>query len=304
MTPILNATVIIATRNRPKLLRDTVESILRGTARPAEIVIVDQSGEPAPLDIASPAGVTISHFKTHVVGASAARNAGIGIASHGCLFFSDDDMLADPQWLVSMFEALHQSGERCAVTGRVLPAPEERSDGFVPATVLSDSAAIYSGRLNRDVLAVGNMAAFRSAFEALGWFDERLGAGTPMGSAEDNDFGFRLLSAGYHIRYVPEAVLYHRAWRPSSQYWPLRWRYGMGKGGFYSKHLPAGRYMAGRLLQDITHRLIRLPVRLWRNPRRACGDLVYICGIFAGIFRWSRLSRRPEATLNAYADPL
>jgi GT2 family glycosyltransferase len=196
-------------------------------------------------------------------------------------------MIAVPSWFRSLIRGLVHSGEHAVVTGRVLPTVAEVPDGFVPAVVVAKDPAVYKGRIGMDVLASGHMATYRSILEAVGAFDEHLGPGTEFPAAEDNDLGFRLLEAGYSIVYAPEAVLYHRAWRGRPDYLSMRWAYGRGKGGFYTKHLSLrDPYMLCRLFWDITYRLLFLPYRVGSQPRRACGDVIYIGGVLTGIVRW------------------
>ena len=285
---VIAASLIIATRNRPVLLVDTIVSILAGRSVPAEVVVLDQSDTPNPEVGRLPApGVEIRYVHSSSVGLSRARNEGVAAASHEILVFTDDDMRAEPEWFAAMVGALEKAGPRGVVTGRVLPGEVERPGGFVPATVLNDKPAVYQGRLNTDVLAAGSMAIFRTWLAAIGGFDERLGAGTSFPAAEDNDLGFRALEAGSQIHYVPEAVLYHRAWRTSADYLPMRWRYGLGKGGFYRKHMPrTGRHMYRRVLRDLGNRLVRFPIRIFKNRRRAIGDAAYSAGVLIGLRRW------------------
>jgi GT2 family glycosyltransferase len=158
----------------------------------------------------------------------------------------------------------------------------------VPALATDTQPARYRGRLARDVLAGWHMAARRQVFADVGGFDARLGAGSRFPAADDNDLGFRLLKAGYEIVYAPEPVVYHRAWRPGSEYLPMRWRYGRGKGGFYAKHLPTEpRYMLGRLARDIGRRAWGFVGRLRRDPRGAAGDVTYSLGVLVGVVQWS-----------------
>ena len=131
------------------------------------------------------------------------------------------------------------------------------------------------------------MVAYRSVFKTVGGFDERLGAGGEFPAADDNDFGFRLLEAGYQIVYAPQAVVYHRAWRGKGEYMPMRWSYGRGKGGFYSKYFSVkDRHILKRMIWDIAQRFFYFPHRLLRDPRRACGDIVYVAGILCGMAQW------------------
>jgi hypothetical protein len=96
-----------------------------------------------------------------------------------------------------------------------------------------------------------------------------------------------LLEAGYRIAYVPEAVLYHRAWRSERDYLRMRWIYGRGKGGFYGKYLSLrDSYILRRMAWDIGHRVFGFPLRLWSQPRLAYGDPAYIFGILVGATQW------------------
>ena len=284
----LAASVVICSRNRPRLLAETVESVLAGDEVPAEIVIVDESDTPAAelIPDGSSRGCHIRHLTTTARGLSWGRNAGAAAAAHDLLVFTDDDMTADPQWIPALVGTLSRAGSRDVVTGRVLPGGRETPGGFVPALAVSEKGAVYSGRLGRDVLAGGNMAIRRALFETMGGFDVRLGPGSRFPAAEDNDLGFRLLEAGGRILYVPEALLYHRAWRPASAYLPLRFAYGRGKGGFYAKNVSfADRYMLGRAVVDVVRRPFRA-ARLALHPRLAAGEIAYGAGVIRGAAEW------------------
>jgi GT2 family glycosyltransferase len=198
-------------------------------------------------------------------------------------------MLVEKDWFRALIDGLLAAGDRAVVTGRVLPGPEARAGGFVPALVSDSRPATYAGRLDRDVLAGGHMAAHRATFAEIGGFDERLGAGSAFPAADDNDLGFRLLAAGYRIVYLPEAIVYHRAWRPQREYLTMRWRYGRGKGGFYAKH-----GLGRRIVRDIGRRVLAFPRRLLGEPRRAAGDAMYSMGILVGILQWSLRQRLPR----------
>jgi GT2 family glycosyltransferase len=138
------------------------------------------------------------------------------------------------------------------------------------------------------------MAMYRSAPAEVGLFDERLGPGSRFPTAEDNDFALRLLEAGYRILYVPQAVVYHRAWRAGCDYLPLCWNYGRGQGAYYAKYLSfRDHYMLRRMVWDIVRHILLVPRRLWwREPRRARGDVVYILALISGVIEWLQTQRR------------
>jgi GT2 family glycosyltransferase len=282
------SSVIVCSRNRPRYLLETVESVLQGRRRPAEIVIVDQSDEPHPTlaTMGVRDGCAIRYLHSAERGVSRARNTGMRAAATELLIYTDDDVFVDPGWLEPMVRQLGEMGPRGVVTGRVLATPDEVPGGFAPALVSSEATAEYVGRTAKDVLEAGNMGVHRATMLELGGYDEELGPGTGYPAGEDNDMGYRLLAAGCRIRYVPEGVIYHRAWRGPEEYLPLRWRYGIGQGAYYGKHLrTGGRYMAGRLARLLRHHLWLSVRRAPREPKAATGHLVYVGGVLTGLFR-------------------
>jgi GT2 family glycosyltransferase len=299
--PVLPVSVVISSRNRPRLLTDTVDSICRGDQLPAEIVVIDQSDEPQAPGAWAGAPCEIHYLPTHARGLSRGRNTGAKTARHPLLVFVDDDMQADRQWLGSLVSALVEGGPSAVVTGRVLPGAPESAGGFVPALVEREGPAVFAGRLRIDVLAGGNMGIHRSAFMQVGGFDHRLGPGAAFPAAEDNDLGFRLLEAGHRIIYVPEAVLRHRAWRSSREYLPLRYAYGCGKGGFYVKHSHFGDlHMPRRMARDLLSRAVRAPRRVL-HPRLALGELAYALGVLRGATAWALHHEKTPAALETLA---
>ena len=289
-TDLPQATLVIGTRNRPGLLRATIESVLAGNDVPAEIVVVDQSDEPSfVLAELSREDCVIRVLPASEPGLSRARNEGAMAASSELLVFVDDDMVADREWFGSLIRALAGAGPKTVVTGAVEAGPGESWRSFFPATQSHAPGAVFEGRLDRDVLAGGHMAITRSALDEVGGFDPRLGPGAAYPAAEDNDLGFRLLEAGYRIAYVAEAVLHHRAWRAGWRYPLVRFSYGRGKGGFYAKH-PA--QLRRRAVRDVTHRVRRFPRQLIRRPSLAAGDVAYVAGILVGSTRWWLRERR------------
>jgi GT2 family glycosyltransferase len=280
--------LLICSRDRPDLLGDTVASVLRGDHLPTEVVIIDQSRVPHPdLVHADASACEVRYRWTRSRGVSRARNEAIQEAGHEVLVLTDDDVEVTREWFGTLVRALVVAGPRSVVTGRVLPSATDRSPGFVPSTKEDPGPAVYEGRIGEDILYPHNMALYANAPREVGGFDVRLGGGARFHGAEDNDLCHRLLKAGYRIHYVPEAIVYHRAWRSRRDYLPLRWRYGRGQGAYYGKHLDLrDRYMLGRLCREIFERIRRFVIRAWRQPLGALGEAVYLVGLVSGTLEW------------------
>ena len=295
----MRASVVIATRNNPELVVDAVESILAGTVVPDELIVVDQSDPVSPgVSALAEAHPAVRVLASKRVGLSSGRNDGIAASSGQALVFTDDDVLVDSRWLEHMLAALAGLGERGAVTGRVLAGEAEVAGGKALSLATSPEPAVFEGRMRRDPLSGNSFALLRSVFDACGAFDERLGPGARYPSADDNDFGYRLLRNGYRIQYVPEAIVYHRARRAGRALARTLREYGRGQGGFIAKHALMGDgWMLSRLGTGSLFWLRRMARRPLRERRpRGHGDVRYLLAFFGGAAQWALedvLCRRP-----------
>jgi GT2 family glycosyltransferase len=294
---MLDATVLICSRERPTLLADTVRSVLDGAAVPRELLVVDQSAVVAEelSGLGAARGCSVRHLRSGTTGLSRARNIGLREALCDVVVLIDDDMFVEREWLVRLLRGLDDGGSHVVATGRVLPAPPEVAGGAVPAAALvtSEVPAVYRGRQPRDVVPGANVALYRDVALAIGGYDERFGAGARFGAADDNDMGLRLLDAGCEVRFIPAAVVYHRAWRSSRQRVQLRWTYGRGKGAFYAKHVTrSDPYIRRRLESEVAMRVLRSISSLRASPATSAAQLVSLAGIIVGALEWTILVRR------------
>lgn len=213
--------LIICTRDRPEMLARCLQSV-RAQRKPAgQVIIVDNStGRSAETVCAGQADVIYLHEPRK--GLSIARNTGVRRCSKPLIAFTDDDTELDPNWTAEIV-APFALAEVDAVTGLVLPASLNTAakasfqldmgglgDRFVPITF---DQRFFDAGLRRGVPvwrvgAGASMAFRRSAFERVGLFDERLGAGA-SGCSEDSEFWYRILASGGTCRYEPKAVVFH-----------------------------------------------------------------------------------------------
>jgi GT2 family glycosyltransferase len=290
-----DVSIVICSRDRPALLMDTIRSVLAGGTVPREVVVVDQSAASNPELAATGTvrGCEVRHVRSPTTGLSVARNIGLRAATGEVAVMIDDDMLVERDWLTHLLAGL-PPGRLGVATGRVLPAPDEGTGGTVPpaALVTREEPAVFRGPQPTDVVPGANVAMRRELVLGLGGYDERLGAGTPFGAADDNDMGHRLLLAGVEVHHVPSAVVLHRAHRRQADLIRLRWRYGRGKGAFYAKHA-SDRFILRRAGADVRRRLRRSIAALVRAPRMTAGELLVLAGMASGALAWILRERAP-----------
>jgi GT2 family glycosyltransferase len=280
--------LLICSRNRAQLLWETIQSILKGEEVPTEMIVIDQSNTPASdlMNFQSQRKCEFRYVWSEKKGVSVGRNMAVSIATHPILVFTDDDMLVTPTWFGTIIRTLLGISSNGVVTGQVLSS-DEGDEGFAPSIREDHETVVYRGRVNRDVLFTGNMATYRSVFDHMGGFDSRLGPGTRYPAAEDNDFAFRLLEAGYSIVYDPRSTVYHRVWRSKEQSLRLSWDYGCGQGAFYAKYFNLrDPFTMRRMARNVSGYLLRVPYRILRQRAQAYRDIMYVGGLLYGAARW------------------
>lgn len=222
---------IIPTIGRVESLRALLESILRQTRRPDEILVADGSDADAIATlIAEPEWIVedlkITHLKVSPPNAVRQRETAIARASGKYLFLLDDDVVLEPECLANMADLLDAKPELSAVTadfsnqtwsnptklwryylrlfhgvrkgewqGRVI-GPLLRF-GYNPSPV--EPMPMYW-------LGAGNSLIRRSAYDAVGGFSDFFLHRCTMN--EDVDLGLKLSRVG-RILFCPAARMAH-----------------------------------------------------------------------------------------------
>ena len=288
--------LIICSRGRPKLLIETVESILAGDELPQELIMIDQSEEENRVLAAMTSDrCELRYVHTDRTGVSRGRNEGVRLAQHELLVFTDDDVLVDRSWFGAIVRALMAEGERSVIVGRVLAGEPEQEGSFMWDTNDFDHRIVYEGRIDEDVLYPTNTAFYRSSIEAVGLYDERLGPGARFPCGEDNDLAFRLLESGFRIVYEPAPVVIHRAWRPPQEFLSVKWRNARGQGAFLAKHLGRrDRRTLRRLVRQVGREAAAAPRGLLTVRREGLGHAASAVGITYGACDWLLAVRVPS----------
>ncbi|HYZ71527.1 MAG TPA: glycosyltransferase [Chthoniobacterales bacterium] len=218
----ISTSVIVCTSRRPQQLKRCLASLQELNPAPTELIVVDNGpDDPGTVKVVEEFDGVI-YLPEPAPGLSRARNRGI-LGSRGeILAFTDDDVLVHPHWLLGVKESLSEKAT-LGMTGLVLPAELETGPqvqfefdfggfnrGYRP---INFDSTFFNCMLKRGVPvwrigAGANMAFRRDAFDRVGLFDERLGAGA-SGCSEDSEFWYRMLAAGLSIKYEPRAVVWH-----------------------------------------------------------------------------------------------
>jgi GT2 family glycosyltransferase len=203
--------VVVPTFERRASVERLLQALCRQTA-PADqfevVVSIDGSGD-GTRELVS--GFSAPYRLTGLYqanrGRSAARNAGLRVASGDLVAFLDDDMEPAPEFVEGHLEAHRAPGLR----GVVGAAPIVRGDGSNPGVGFMSRA--FDLRLERLAQAdevrfndayTGNFSTSRDVLVRLGGYDE----GFTLYGHEDYELLHRLVETGVKLTYAPRALAY------------------------------------------------------------------------------------------------
>lgn len=198
----MNAACIILTMGtRPDDLARAVASV-RAQTVPVEPVVVDNGGMIEPVE-----GARMIRLPENL-GPTGGRNRAIEQVGADLLFFLDDDAAFGQPDLVERALAMFEADRRLGVCSfRIVDpsgAPPQRR--HVPRLRAGDPERSS----DVTVFLEGACAIRREALEGAGLYPEDFGFGH-----EGVDLAWRLLDAGYRIRYTGELVVHHPAEPPT-----------------------------------------------------------------------------------------
>lgn len=257
----MKLSVVICTRDRPDTVGQAIESVAECDYPEYDIHIMDQSTNTLTRDIVAELAKRfeskckiIYHFLDKA-GLSRAYNAGMRVTTGAVVAGTDDDVIVPKDWLKEIDRAFQDPGVGL-LYGQVL-IPESLKEAertgalIVPHLLIERRERLGDGQPFKVFGMGANMAIRRTAFEAIGGFDEALGGGGPLRSSQDYDFAFRIYRAGWAVLLAPEVKVDHYGSRTQEQWSGTMKAYGIGDGAFYSKHIRCGDPLALWLLTKV-----------------------------------------------------
>lgn len=254
--------VVICTRHRPPQTSNAVVSVLEARPSAGLIIIVDQAdpGSSDPLEgFDAIARVTRIHHRgtglsrARNIGAAAAEAAGASIVA-----YTDDDCTVKPGWLGGLVSGFAMAKDVSMVFGSTKAAAHNSRAGIIPAYTVTKAASHRGLASIARVEGMGACMAIRiDAWRTIGGFDDRLGSGTTLCAAEENDFAMRLLLAGFTIAQTPAAVVLHHGYRDGPAATSLQASYMRGSGAVFAKMVRVAQWQAAQPLAAIGRRWLR-----------------------------------------------
>jgi glycosyltransferase involved in cell wall biosynthesis len=210
--------VVLSTYNRCDLLGSALEARLaqRNDSPPFEVVVVDNNSNDqtrAVIECFTRRSTRFRYVFEPRQGLSYGLNTGIAHSSAPLIAFTDDDVIAAPDWVANVKRTFDEHPEVDFLGGRVLPLWTQTPPAWLtrrhwtPLALQDDERPFYSNAATRR--GILGKCFRRAVFDQIGLFSPALGR-TPgdIGSIEDRDLITRLWKAGRQGLHAPDVVVY------------------------------------------------------------------------------------------------
>lgn len=200
--------IIVPVYNRPDEIQKLLESLSAQTVKPFELVIVEDGSKERCDHLIGRyrSFFTIHYHYKENEGRCEARNYGLMRATGDYMLFFDSDIILPPFYFERLEAAM--SAAPCDCFG----GPDAADDSFSDMqkavshsmTSFWTTGGIRGGKVVMEKFCprTFNMGISRKVYETVGGFNDMLG--------EDIDLSLRIRKAGFDIRLIREAFVYHK----------------------------------------------------------------------------------------------
>ncbi len=242
----MDVSVLLATFDRSDMLDGTLQSFtqLDAPGIAFEIIVADNAADDRVRSLVEGyrERLPIMYVPEPERGKNRAITAALKYACGSLLVFTDDDVIAAPDWLVQMWTGAARHPKASLFGGRILPSFPEGHEAwlrqldfhhwFIRSAYVMADWDCGETEVSADRIWGPNMAVRRSVFDAGLCFDLHIGPGESnyiMGS--ETEFLLRAQAAGYVGVYLPQALVHHRIREEQlSEKWLLERAFRMGRG--------------------------------------------------------------------------
>jgi GT2 family glycosyltransferase len=201
--------ICICTRNRPRELAATLESIQRSTYPVRRVVVSDDGTDPETrkVSIGSSSASMVIYSTGPMRGLGANRNHALELVEEDLVLFLDDDCLLRPSFLTVATTCMLQH-ERLHGTGRVIVSGSEANRGN---SIVAHAQTFlgFQARPYRDGEALSSIVINATVFPRSVFEEHRFDPQIRYGY-EEADLASRLARAGCRIISCPAAANEHR----------------------------------------------------------------------------------------------
>jgi glycosyltransferase involved in cell wall biosynthesis len=255
----MKISLIICSRNRDDFLRRCLDTIRQAELADiqGELILVDSNStddtEKIMLEYKNKAPFSVKVIKADRKGLGYARKLASQAAEGEILVFTDDDCYLEEGYLLKAAK-IFDDGTFQYCGGRILLYDPQDAKFALNLKDQFEYIPPHS-YLRTGIIQGANFVVHKKVIDAIGSFDEKLGAGTRF-RCEDIDLAARASRAGFTGAHVPELVVYHHHGRkPGPELIELKKQNDFARGAYFI-----------RMIQLKEFKYLREWFKLWRKP--------------------------------------
>ena len=240
-TPLV--TVIVCTYKGSATLVECLDSLLALEYPSVELILVNDGADIRVEELAR-AYEAIRYLAVEHGGLSSARNAGAAVARGEILVYTDDDCIAEPDWLKWIVKLFSEDPMIGAVGGPNIPPQAETATQARVAAAPGGPVHVLLSDTRAEHLPGCNFAVRKSVFDEVGGFNPVF-----RSAGDDVDFCWRVLAAGYELGFHPAAFVWHHRRFSYGAYFRQQVGYGRAEALLMPIHTERFRGAGGAIWQ-------------------------------------------------------
>jgi len=235
--------VIVCTYRGSATLVACLDSLVALDYPDYEVILVNDGGDARVNELAN-AYDSVRRFSVEHGGLGAARNLGAEAASGAIFVYTDDDCVAEKDWLTWIVRQFDEDGVVGCAGGPNIPPPPETAKQALIAAAPGGPAHVLLTDTRAEHLPGCNLAVRREVFEEVGGFNSVFRT-----AGDDVDFCWRVMEAGYEIRFHAAAFVWHRRRLTHRGFFRQQIGYGRAEALLMPLHAERFRNLGGAVWQ-------------------------------------------------------
>ncbi|WP_106768573.1 glycosyltransferase family 2 protein [Paenibacillus faecalis] len=204
--------IIIPTYNQLHYLKECIESVVRYTHEPYELIIIDNASVDGTTEYLKSAKGMRFRINQENLGFAGAVNQGLMMARGTTLLILNNDAVVTSNWLSNLLACLH-SNSRFGIVGPVtnyISGDQLIDVSYTNITEMQQFSRTHNQSNARCWSETSRLTGFcmllrRKDFIRLGYFDE----GFQIGNCEDDDYGLRARLLGMQLIIAKDTFIHH-----------------------------------------------------------------------------------------------
>ncbi|MDR2293394.1 MAG: glycosyltransferase [Prevotellaceae bacterium] len=224
--------IVVPVMNRPNEVKEFLESLSQQTDKDFEIIIMEGPSSQTCDEICKNYSkeLDIKHIKNQILSRSIRRNSGIEAATGNYIIFFDSDCILPPQYIETVRKQLNENYADC------FGGPDNANESFntlqkainYSMTSTFTTGGIRGGKSENFLPRAFNMGFSKKIYEKIGGYDEIIG--------EDIDLSMRIKEAGFSVRLIKEAFVYHKRRLTLKKFYKQTYTFGCARIVFANRH--------------------------------------------------------------------